>query len=404
MLKTRWITLSLIAVLACLSGCADVPEHNDAWLSFKYSIHCGKYQDCKALQDTAEATAYYQSIGVADPNTYGFNNWLSENGFVAGASVVRGVYANLGDLQIGRDMNCVQVPVNRTNLPSGLKVACYVNNFGPIPSRRLDIDSHWPNISEALAEADGSHSALPFATVAMVYDSTITGPNNISFYAFNSQGGLILEAILDGADQRGGGGAFDTSNDEQGPKTVPRMCMACHGGRYDTTAHSVTAASFLPFDVFFFRYSGKDGFTFDDQAESFRQLNAIVASTTPTAAIQEFINGTYPAGVSTPNSAAVDGFTPVGWQDNTKLYQGVVRQYCRMCHMAQPESFAKSSDFVGFVNQIQHEVCDTHDMPHAQVPFGVDGRKIGFWKDNIAQHDLGNFFKSQGVASCLPHD
>ena len=100
----------------------------------------------------------------------------------------------------------------------------------------------------------------------------------------------------------------------------------------------------------------------------------------------------------------MDGFTPTGWADNPKLYQGVVRQYCRMCHMAQPESFTKSSDFVGFANQIQHEVCDTHDMPHAQVPFGVDGRKIGFWKDNVAQHDLGNFLKSQGINSCLPHD
>ncbi|HET7107512.1 MAG TPA: hypothetical protein VFI38_11935 [Candidatus Acidoferrum sp.] len=75
-----------------------------------------------------------------------------------------------------------------------------------------------------------------------------------------------------------------------------------------------------------------------------------------------------------------------------------------MCHIAQPESFAKASDFVGFANQIQHEVCETHDMPHAQVPFGVDGSKIGFWHDQVAQHDLGNFFKSQGIGSCLPHD
>jgi hypothetical protein len=43
-------------------------------------------------------------------------------------------------------------------------------------------------------------------------------------------------------------------------------------------------------------------------------------------------------------------------------------------------------------------------MPHAQVPFGIDGTKVGFWHDQIAQHDLGNFLQSQGIGSCLPHD
>lgn len=155
---------------------------------------------------------------------------------------------------------------------------------------------------------------------------------------------------------------------------------------------------------FYFRYSGKDAFTFDDQSESLRKLNAIVATTRPTPAIQELINGKYPGGISTVNTAAVDGFAPAGWSDNPTLYQGVVRQYCRMCHFAQPQSFTKSSDFQGFANQIQHEVCETKDMPHAQVPFGVDGTKIGFWRDAVAQHDLGNFLHRQNISSCLPHD
>lgn len=67
-------------------------------------------------------------------------------------------------------------------------------------------------------------------------------------------------------------------------------------------------------------------------------------------------------------------------------------------------TLVKSSDFVGFANQIEHEVCDTKDMPHAQVPFGVDGKKIGFRNDAIAQHDLGNFLNGQGIGTCLPHD
>src|SRR5579859_2584023 len=391
MSRMKWITLSLMALPVFLGGCQDVPGHNDAWLSFKYGLHCGDYNHCPGLTDITEASKYYQSIGIAQPATYDLNQWFADNGFVDGAPVVRGVYANLGDLQIGRDMNC---------LPKGTKVACYVSNFGPPP--RL-FESSWPDIKTALENIDGTQPFHPFATVAMVYDSAVSGPNQITFYAFGFQDDpalpnfgtspLVELVTLDG----------DQVN-EQGLKSVPRMCMACHGGTYDTTNHSVTGASFLPFDVFYFRYSGKDGFTFDDQAESFRKLNVIVSSTKPTQAIQEFINGTYPGGVNTANSAATDGFTPVGWNDNPKLYQGVVRQYCRMCHLAQPESFAKSTDFAGFANQIQHEVCETHDMPHAQVPFGVDGTKIGFWHDQIAQHDLGNFLQSQGIGSCLPHD
>ena len=388
---TKWITLSLLAVAAFLAGCSDVPAHNDAWLSFKFGIHCGDPTHCPDLSNLDEGSKYYLALGIADPRTYTFEQWLSDNGFVDGANVTRGLYANLGDLQIGRDMNCVV---------SGTKTACYVDNKGPVPALYVNA---WPDIKTALQEVDGTLHDLPFATVAMVYDSAVTGPNHVSFYAFQhdfndasatfGKNVLIENAILDG-DQ--------VSEDVS--KSIPRMCMACHGGTYDKATHTASGASFLPFDVFFFRYSGKDGFTFDDQAESFRKLNAMVAATKPAPAIQELINGMYPDGVNNANSAAFDGFTPAGWTDEAQLYHGVVRQYCRMCHIAQPQSFAKASDFVGFANQIQHEVCETHDMPHAQVPFGVDGTKIGFWHDQIAQHDLGNFLKSQGIGSCLPHD
>lgn len=391
MRRTKWITLGLFAVVAFLAGCGDVPDHGDAWLSFKFGIHCGDPTHCPDLSNLDEGAKYYLALGIANPQTYTFDQWLSDNGFVDGANVTRGLYANLGDLQIGRDMNCVV---------SGTKTACYVDNKGPVPALYVNA---WPDIKTALQEVDGTLHDLPFATVAMVYDSAITGPNQVSFYAFQhdfndasatfGKNVLIENAILDG-DQR----------TEDVAKSIPRMCMACHGGAYDTNTHTASGSSFLPFDVFFFRYSGKDGFTFDDQAESFRKLNAMVAATKPAPAIQELINGMYPDGVNNANSAAIDGFTPAGWSDNPTLYHGVVRQYCRMCHVAQPQSFAKSSDFAGFAHQIQHEVCETHDMPHAQVPFGIDGTKVGFWHDQIAQHDLGNFLQSQGIGNCLPHD
>ena len=52
-----------------------------------------------------------------------------------------------------------------------------------------------------------------------------------------------------------------------------------------------------------------------------------------------------PSGVRIAYTSAVDGFTRPGCIDNPKLYQGVVRQHCSMLHVAQPQSFTRSSDF-----------------------------------------------------------
>src|SRR5262245_34151516 len=181
------------------------------------------------------------------------------------------------------------------------------------------------------------------------------------------------------------------------------MCMACHGGTY-TSANDVMGSRFLPFDVFSFRYPDAAGWSFDEQQERLRKLNAIVASTDPGPPILDLIGGMYPGGVTNEGSTAVDGYVPAGWSGDPTLYTGVVRPYCRTCHLAQPATFMSLSDFQGLAEQIKTLVCDKHDMPHAQVPYGVDRTRIGFWNDRVAQQDLGNFLKSQGVASCLPSD
>jgi hypothetical protein len=54
------------------------------------------------------------------------------------------------------------------------------------------------------------------------------------------------------------------------------MCLACHGGDYDTTYHTVYNTSFLAFDVFNLLYSSVPGFTGADQEASFRALNSMV--------------------------------------------------------------------------------------------------------------------------------
>lgn len=413
--------LACAMVTACSSN--NIPKNQDAFLSYKYGTNCGPYTSNSCdIDDATTANLYYQSTGIANPNangwqtflancppadgadgtctldpsTYTLSNWLSNTGYPA-ISNAHATYANLADLQIGRDMYCSQV---------GQKVVCYVNNYGPAPIigewawdpstneysslYGWQADGSWPNITKALTTAVQREAS--FGTVAMVYDPS-KNPNQVSFYAFSSEGTLLADPPLD----------------QEGPKNVPRMCMACHGGTYNVATNSVTGSSFLPFDPFNFRYpKNSSSLTFDAQQESIRQLNALVLTTNPNQPIIDLINGMYPNGATSTGSTPVDGYVPPGWSDNPTLYTGVVRPYCRTCHLAQTLSFTSSSDFEGEPGTIENIICGSHDMPHSQVPFGLgsstNSTTVGFWNDPVAQRDLGNFFKSEGVASCLPTD
>jgi hypothetical protein len=172
--------------------------------------------------------------------------------------------------------------------------------------------------------------------------------------------------------------------------------MACHGGDYDSTTHSVTGAQFLPFDPFYFQHSSQDGYTLEDQQEAYRQLNKIVNDTlndiTPAPEIADFISGTYKNAVNTAGTAADGNYVPPGWSGQAKLYNSVYRKYCRMCHMASStRSFLTFEDFRFFAGAIENKVCNSRDMPNAQVPY------VGFWQDLEAQADLRKFLTDQGL-------
>jgi hypothetical protein len=391
----RRIVSMIVAVsaIALLVGCTDSPPNTDAWLSYKYTFSCGKVSfqpngPCNAIvENTDSAYVYYLGVGVPDPNNYSFSDWLADNGFAwDGSGGVRAVYGNLADLQVGRDMNCLQ---------NGQKIACFVSNFGPSP-----LDANWPNITDAV-EAPFIHS--PFGRVAMVYDPTINGPNQVSFYAFGTKFGPDFDQLGNLA-EHDDALLYAIALDQEGAKTVPRMCMACHGGNYDTNTDSATGAKFLPFDVFSFRFPTHAGYSFDDQQENLRKLNALVVATNPGQGITDLINGLYPNGVNSVGSVPVDGYVPSGWSNNSALYTGVVRPYCRTCHLAQPEQFTSSDEWAEGGALLNTMICTKHDMPHSQVSFGITGAKYGFWNDRVAQQDMGNFFKELGINSCLPRD
>lgn len=395
MRRAVWITLAL-AVAPLLAGCPGVPGHETAWLSAKYSADCGAHDDACSTQlsDAGRAYWYYVRVGVPDPDTYTFDMWLTDSGFAGGSPVARAVYGNLADLQFGRDMNCTQ---------SDQRIACYVLNFGypplrPGPDGRPEPDPRWPDITFALAEA--VRPGLPLGAVAMIYDPG-KEPGPVSFYAF---GDRFIDPDGDGVGEtRSNALLYRVALDQEGEKSVPRMCMACHGGTYNTDIDTVTGAAFLPFDVFSFRFSDKPGFTFDEQQEELRKLNALVAATHPGQPALDLINGLYPGGVTNAGSPAVDGWVPPGWSDNPTLYTSVVRPYCRTCHVAQPITFTSYSEFEDVADRLARQLCDRHAMPHAQIPYGVDDT-VGFWNDRVAQHDLREFFGGLDMSSCMPDE
>ena len=184
-----------------------------------------------------------------------------------------------------------------------------------------------------------------------------------------------------------GGGVLQTQAalDSEGLKNVPGICLACHGGTYSTATHTVSGASFLPFNLKSFKYSNVPGLSRASQEQSFRRLNAMIRSTRPPGfdAISDFIDGMYrPQTVNTPGAVARDDYVPSGWSGNPNLYNGVIRPYCTGCHLALGPS--RDLDFTQLSQvlakkangTLQPFICSTRSMPHSEVAFNH------FWTDN----------------------
>lgn len=189
----------------------------------------------------------------------------------------------------------------------------------------------------------------------------------VKFFVYGANGALLKQARLD----------------TEGPKAVPQTCIACHGGTYRSGAEAggtafatISNASFLPFDVFKFKYSTDRGFTYADQQDNFRRINAMVLATKPNAGnpnnpIYNYLNTLYHGRIGNPGSAAFDDYVPSGWSGHADLYNKVVKQYCRTCHLTLglAYDFMSYQAFVARKAAIQADLCANHSMPHNEVAF-----------------------------------
>lgn len=341
-----------------LSGCegtSTVPEPQEKWLSRKQT-------------NISFTTDYLRAVGGIPGEVCSsgqckqtFYQWTSANGFDEGG-VITAYYYNEQDLRLGREMHCKQKEMN---------LACYVHNYGQPGGSAED----------AFAEM---HAGNIIATVAM--DRIYLGDGNydVQFYVFAwnedyeppDDSFLLVGAELD----------------SEGLKGYPGVCMACHGGYLNPETNKVENASFLPFDVYSFKYDTAPGRSLAEQQEAFRQLNFMVLSPgNRSVAIQNLINGMYQDMVNVPGTIPIDDFVPLpgssglatGWQAYPEMYERVVGPYCRGCHIALNPDFLDYQEFVLYHNSIERDVCQTFVMPHAEVTFNR------FWQDFGAKLFLG---------------
>ena len=331
-----------------------------------------------------ETQAYYGIINAPPDltsfrSTYGFNN---------GTEVVT-TYYNDGDLGIGREMHCVEV--------SSTNISCYVRNFAPKDGSGNVI---FGDFADSLSLAEQGTS--PFATVAMHYNGSVTQTNGVQFMVYGPDNQLKADkAVLD----------VKAANTD-----IPGNCLTCHGGKatYDPTTHSIKSTNgtphFLPFDVFnSLKYDSSGNYTYANQADKFRQLNAIVYDAGASPAISDYLNnatnGMYNGHIHTSGQAATNNYVPANWQNDAtteKLYTSAVAPYCRTCHTAMTTAtnghtaldFTYWSDFSGLATTIVPYVCNNHLMPNSEHT------TRNFWNSPARAHLTG---KLGMFNSCNPN-
>jgi len=285
-------------------------------------------------------------------------------GFTSGD--VTATYYNDGDLGLGREMHC-RALLGR--MVPDVGIACYVTNYSGVAGKAVFNEPATTVLADAVARVNS------FATVAMVYNRVKQTTN---FVVYGASGEQALTAQLDST---------------KAHVSIPNVCLECHGidSSYDSTTHAIIdpnvsagpAAQFLAFDPFSFKFSTAPGFTQHDQESAFRQLNALIARTSPTAATADLITGMYaPKLVTDPTAVANNDYVPSGWaaaditQDGNTMYRGVVKRGCRGCHASASHAeldFLELADWTPLLATIRYEVCARtsgsvrgHAMPQAE--------------------------------------
>ena len=350
---------------------------------------------------TAYAQAYYAAVDPTGAKTT-LDSWRAVNGFGSGAGTeFTVIFRDVHDLGYGRRMTA------RRNVDG--TVAVMVENYqvNAIPGQLYGS----LNLEAAIARDSRWH----VGTNAIEFSPAPNGQTFAKFFNFSSTTGQRqLTADLDG----------------KGQKSMPGICIACHGGRADPLNADGSfpnggnvRARLQPLNVGSFEFSTQPGFTRADQEANLKRLNQFVLCTYPldaatantedacrpiataaewsnqwqsTAAemLKSWYGGT---GMSAPTFS--DTYLPAGWVGQEPLYNTVVAPYCRTCHILRGSGFNQSDiDFMSFAkfqsyaDRIKAHVIDRGNMPLA---FLVAQR---FW-NSTGPDTLATLLEGQGLTA-----
>lgn len=294
------------------------------------------------IEGSAYATAYYQAV---DPNgeRTTLDAWKQKNGFGSGGDVTHIIFRDAMDLGYGRSMYA------RKDAGTG-NIAIFVENF------------------VVALEAAGSTNYGPLNVEAAIYDDRryLFGTNAIEFSPIDPADPASQKIVkfftfapdATGVQRR----VLAADFDGRGVKSVPTMCMACHGGQPLPLAadgsfpvQTLRSGKMNLLDAAILEYSSQAGWQRAQEEAGIKTVNGYVHdSFTAMQARPGTEAGRWSAdfaialaegrygGSGLPASTHQDSFIPPGWQQNAnrpagveQLFKQVVEPHCVGCHALQ---------------------------------------------------------------------
>src|SRR3954454_3703046 len=163
-----------------------------------------------------------------------------------------------------------------------------------------------------------SRKGRPFA---MEYKASESSDRRVRFFVYG------------GGDPATAGKRKFADLDGLGPKSVPHLCIVCHGGRYDAPSNNVAEARFREFDLQSFKYPGGRSWDYapsplngnlsTDELTAFATLNKLVRDIQPgSSAIKELIDNWYQGNFG-PGAIPSQNVVPTGWNLDSGVYKNV---------------------------------------------------------------------------------
>jgi len=362
----------------------------------------------------AYAQAYYDAIDPANQKDT-LDKWRAANGFGSGTGTeVTVVFGDVRDLGYGRRITA------RQNVDG--TVAVMVENY-------------------LVASAAGYSYTTSNLDAAVVRDLRWHIATNTIEFSPGPAGGASFTKFFQ-FEPATGVRAQTADMDGRGQKAMPGPCLTCHGGRADpltppdatgrqlfplvrnttTPNRGDTRAHLHPLEVDAFDFSTTPAFTRASQQAALKIINRMVLCTYPVVATTGFpedacrpianpngnewrgtaaalIKNAY-GGPGLPNVTFSDTYLPASWlaAGQSSLYQGVVAQTCRTCHIVRGTGNQSDIDFdlfagfQGYADRIKAHVVDRGNMPLAKLVFDR------FHSTNMPEL-MATFLESQGFTA-----